>query len=190
MNRLKRIVAALLVGTLAVGLMAGCMAGSVAPVTPQQVVSNRTAQQDGLLGGVLGIVDALVKLVFRVLNIVGSVGGSLSNGRWRVDVPAGAFDGTASVGVGVASSTSASCELQITPADKNQFKTPVRLTVDCSSVSPTLLKTYVISWFNPTTRTWVPVQGSTVDLTNKTVSAPLQHFSTYSVGPAGGKAGW
>jgi hypothetical protein len=29
-----------------------------------------------------------------------------------------------------------------------------------------------------------------VDLVNKTVGAPLLHFSRYSVGPADGKAGW
>jgi hypothetical protein len=48
----------------------------------------------------------------------------------------------------------------------------------------------VIYWFDPATRRWVQVQGSQVDLVAKTVSAPLTHFSRYSVGPAGGKAGW
>ena len=64
------------------------------------------------------------------------------------------------------------------------------LTVNCSSVPTDVLRTYVIFWYNPTTKTWVPVSGSTVNLTTKTVSAPLQHFSNYSVGPTGGKAGW
>lgn len=42
----------------------------------------------------------------------------------------------------------------------------------------------------PATKAWGPVEGSTVDLAKRTVSAPLQHFSAYAVGPKGGKAGW
>jgi hypothetical protein len=192
MLRFKHIVAALLLGTFAVGLAAGCVELSTAPVSPQQVTtaSGRTAQADGLIGSVVSVVDAVVKLVVRALTIVGNAGGSLSNGRWRVEVPAGAFDGSATVRIGVATSTSATCQLEISPANKNDFRTPVRLTADCSSVASDQLQNYVIFWFNPATRTWVPVDGSTVDLTRKTVSAPLQHFSAYGVGPKGGKAGW
>ena len=48
-----------------------------------------------------------------------------------------------------------------------------------------------IVWLNPATNTWTPVAGSTVDLNRKIVTAPLQHFSAYAVGPiVGGKAGW
>ena len=190
MRRLRNVVASLLLGMLALGLSAGCFQIVTAPVSPQQLASapsGQMAQPDGLIGSVVGVVDGLVKLVFKVLSIVGSIGGSVSNGRWRVDVPAGAFDGTATVGVGVASSASPNCQLEISPADKNHFLKPVRLTVNCSGVATEQLKNYVIFWFDPTTKTWVPVSGSTVDLTNKTVSAPLQHFSSYAVG---GKAGW
>lgn len=192
MPRFKHLVAILLLGTFAIGLAAGCVQLSTAPVSPrpEATASGRTAQPDGLLGSVVSVVDALVKLVFRTLTIVGEVGGSLSNGRWRVDVPAGAFDGSATVRIGVATVTSTSCQLEISPADKNSFRVPVRLTADCSGVASDQLQSYVIFWFNPATKTWVPVEGSTVDLTRKTVTAPLQHFSNYAVGPKGGKAGW
>jgi len=189
MLRIKHVFATLLLGTFAIGLGAGCMELSTAPVSPPQVASEvsgqsaQSAQPAGLIDGLLG---GLLRLVFRVLNIVGSIGGSLSNGRWRVDVPAGAFDGTATVKIGVASSSSADCQLEIWPADKNHFSTPVRLTANCSGISSDQLKDYIIFWFDPASRTWVPVEGSTVDLNRKTVSAPLQHFSTYKVG----KAGW
>jgi hypothetical protein len=190
MRSLQRIVLALVLGAFATGLIAGCMSVATAPTVPSAPSSSRTAQPSSLLGSLGSVVGGLVNLVFRVLNIVGSIGGSLTNGRWRVDVPPGAFDGTATVGIGVSSSTSGSCQLEISPADKNHFLTPVRLTADCSSVPSDQLKDYVIYWFNPTTQVWVPVDGSTVDLIHKTVSAPLQHFSGYAVGPQGGKAGW
>ena len=187
MHRFRRIVMAVTLGAFAIALIGGCMAASTEPSIPSQQVGSRGAQPHDLLGSLVG---GVLNLVFKTLNIVGSLGGWLTNGRWRIDVPAGAIDGTATVGVGVASSTSQSCQLEITPADKNHFLKPVMLTVDCSSVPSDQLKTYVIYWFNPATSTWVAVSGSTVDLTRKTVSAPLQHFSGYSVGPSGGKAGW
>jgi hypothetical protein len=193
MLRTKQLIATLLLGTFAVGLASGCMDLTTAPVVPQPVAveaSGRTAQSEGLIGSVIGLIGGVVRLLFRVLTIVGNVGGSLSNGRWRVDVPAGAFDGSADIKLGVATSTSPNCQLEISPADKNHFSTPVRLTADCSSIPSDQLKNYIIYWANPQTRSWDPVAGSTVDLNRKTVSAPLQHFSGYSVGPAGGKAGW
>ena len=191
MRRFTRFVATLLLGAFTLGIAAGCIHMSTAPVSRAESASAQvegTAQPDGLIGSVVG---GLVKLVFRLLDIVGSVGGSLTNGRWRVDVPAGAFDGTATVKVGVLTDLSPTCQLEISPADKNHFQRPVLLTVDCASVPTTALRTYAIFWLNPATNTWTPVAGSTVDLNRKIVTAPLQHFSAYAVGPiVGGKAGW
>ena len=183
MNRPKRIATVLLVAILAIDLAAACMEGSTAPLGSRATataVVGRTAQPNGLVGSTTSIVP----------NLVGSLGGSLSNGRWRVEVPAGAIDGTAAIGLGVPNSSSPYCQLDILPAEKNHFSTPVSLTVDCSSVPQDQLKNYVIFWFDPVTNAWNPVRGSSVDLTRKTVSAPLVHFSTYAVGPSGGKAGW
>ena len=94
---------------------------------------------------------------------------------------------TRPVSLGVANSTSGSCQLEILPTTKNHFATPARLTVSCPGVPDDALRNYTIFWLDPATRKWVPVAGSTVDLATKTVSAPLQHFSTYSVGS---KASW
>ncbi len=190
MRHLHRFVAVLLLGTFTAGFVASCAKMTTAPITHQEAsaLSARSAEPNGLIGSVVG---AVVNLVYKVLDIVGSIGGSLTNGRWRVDVPPGAIDGNARISLGVVSSLSPSCQLEISPADKNHFNTPVRLTVNCSSVPTDILRTYAIFWYDPATSTWTPVAGSTVDLTKKTVSAPLQHFSAYAVGPSiGGKAGW
>ena len=193
MGPFRKFIAAALLAALAVGVVAGCGQLPTSPATDQSVSATqvqRVATSDGLLGDLGSIVTGLVKLVFKVLNLVGSIGGSLTNGRWRVDIPAGAVDGNATVSLGVASSTAPECQLEISPADKNHFSTPAVLTVSCSGVSDYTLRGYVILWYNPATGTWSKVDGSKVDLTKKTVSAPLQHFSIYKVGEDPGKAGW
>jgi len=191
MLRFNRLVASLALAALVTGAAAGCGRLPTAPATTETssspTVVGNTAESSGLLGDLVG---GLLRLVFKVLNVVGSLGGSLTNGRWRVDIPAGAIDGNATVGIGVSSSTSNQAELQITPEDKNHFSTPVRVTVSCSGVSDATLRGYVILWYNPATKLWVPVEGSTVDLASRSVSAPLQHFSLYRVGPDPNKAGW
>jgi len=186
-TRLAR--ALILTGLVAVGIW-GC--GQL-PTAPHAVESAATpaqsAQPAGLISTVGSVVDVLVNLIVRTLNLVGSLGGSLSNGRWRVTIPAGAVDGNATVSLGVPSLTSPQCQLEISSADKNHFSVPVTLTVDCRNLTTDQLRNSIMVWFNPTTKQWVPVEGSKVDLTAKTVSAPLLHFSQYAVAP-GTKAGW
>jgi len=119
---------------------------------------------------------------------VGNVGGSLSNGRWRVDLPAVRSTGPRPSG-------SASEQLEpLLPArhlaaDKNHFSTPVSLTVDCSSVPQDQLKNYVIFWFDRL-RTPGPRRGSSVDLTAQDRERAARSLLDVPVGPSGGKAGW
>jgi hypothetical protein len=175
---------------LAVGLIVGCGQMPTAPnVTAQAAASSaqQGAQSDGLIGSLIG---AVVNLLVKTLNLIGSLGGSLTNGRWRLDIPAGAVDGNGTVTLAVPSLTSPDCQLGISPSSLNGFSKPVTLTADCSGVSNTVLSTYVIYWYNPNTKVWEEVAGSKVDLTRKVVTAPLMHFSQYAVGPSGGRAGW
>ena len=146
-----------------------------------------SAPQNGLLGGVTGLLKGLLTVT---LDLVGSLGGTLSNDKWKVVIPAGAVEGNATVGMTVDQSTRASVQLEIFPVEKNHFAVPATLTFDCSGVSSSELSNYTIYWYNPATKAWVEVQGTKVDLVTKTVSAPLSHFSEYSAGPRGGKAGW
>jgi hypothetical protein len=202
MKSLRHVIAAVLVGGILIAASFGCGQAPTAP--PSASVSGSgsglsaspgaAGQSSGLIstvGSTLGgVVGGVVNLVVRTLDIVGSIGGSLTNGLWRVDVPAGAIDGNATIGISVAGPRSSECDLSITPADKNHFSTPVTLTFDCSGVPADQLANYVVFWFNPSTNQWEPVAGSTVDLGRKTVSAPLHHFSRYEAAPADGKAGW
>lgn len=201
MRSFNRFVAALLIATTVMVAGSGCGQLPTAPVTTTSAGAagvaaspGAAAQSSSLLGGVVGtvgtVVGGLVNLVVRTLDIVGSVGGTLLNGRFRVDVPAGAIDGNATISIATAGSQSPECDLGITPADRNHFAVPVTLTINCPNVPATTLRTYVVLWWNPATSAWEAVPGSTVDLDKRTVSAPLQHFSRYTVGTADGKAGW
>ena len=75
----------------------------------------------------------------------------------------------------------------LSPASANQFRLPVLLVANGSKLDLSLLKVSRISWYNPSTAKWEPVPGSSVDLLNLTVQAPLWHFSQYRVE---GKGGW
>jgi hypothetical protein len=199
---------ALVALVLVVGAGAGCGSMATAPISTSSSAVATTPPDDapassttsapanpsvaptGLLTPIAPILDGLLGLLIRVLNVVGDLGGTLTNGRHRLDIPAHAISGNAKVVLGVRSFSSPDCAIEILPSDKNHFDVPVRLTIDCRLVPRDRLATYVILWYNPATNTWVPVPGSTVDLTNKTVSAPLSHFSRYQVGTNDGKAGW
>ena len=170
------------------GMITGCGDTATAPDL------SRDAAVDTLAGGPPpsgpAPFDRLRGLVLRTSSLPGPTGTTLSNGRWRVAVPPRAIEGDAEIAIGVSSPVSGECELEIFPESKNKFDVPVTLTVDCSGLPDLHLKSAVIYWFDPEARNWVEVPGSSVDLANRTVSAPLDHFSRYSVGPAGGKAGW
>lgn len=190
MRLTRKFLATLVLFGLTTFTMFGCGRLPTAPTATSSPTSAGVhASSTGLLSTVGGVVDGLVGLVVRTLNLVGSLGGSLTNGRWRVAIPAGAVNGNATVSLGVSSSTSSTCQLEILPSDQNHFQVPVTLTIDCRSVANDDLRNWVIYWFDPSTSQWVPVQGSQVNLTTKTVSAPLLHFSKYSAGPQT-KAGW
>ncbi len=183
----------LLLGVLLITVVTGCgrLPTSPAPTATQEsIASARSAESDGLLSGVGSLLGGVVNLLVRTLQLIGSLGGSLTNGRWKIVIPAGAVQGNGTVTLGVPSLTSPDCQLGISPSDLNHFDKPVTLVADCRYVSLDQLRNYTIYWFNPTTAQWVPVPGATVDLTSKTVSAPLAHFSQYCVGPQGGRAGW
>jgi hypothetical protein len=186
----KRTAFTLLLTVLAIELVATHGQGSSATArrqTEAAVAVERTAQPGTLVGSSSSIVAGIVRLSTQVLSIADNAGGSLSNGRWRLDIPAGVVDGAAAIGLGVPNSTSFSCQLDILSADPNHIRAPARLTVDCAGVPVEELERYVLYALDPAVNAWQVVPGSTVDLTRKTVSAALRRFSTYAVGTSGGK---
>lgn len=129
-----------------------------------------------------GLISGLLNTVTRVVN--GALGIVLNNGMWTAEVPAGAFTGSATITMSVPSNNPRTCQLDILPLSKNGFSRPVVVT---AKVGPSVTRDMWIEWWDPSSQVWVPVPGSSVDLSKGTVSAPLSHFSLYRVG---GKNGW
>jgi len=140
------------------------------------------APQASLLSETTGLLSGALSVVTRVVS--GTLGAVLRDNNWTVQIPAGAFSGTATVTMTTGSDPTI-CQFEISPSTKNAFLKPATLIarvptdVDLSDAH--------IEWFNPRTEAWEAVPGSTVNPLLHTVSAPVWHFSTYRVD---GRSGW
>ena len=130
-----------------------------------------------------------VDLVTASKVIYGPIGGRVTAGNFTVIVPPLAVKGVATVKVTQPDVTKPFVELEISPSSANKFLVPVTLVVTAGPIRNERLALAYIAWFNPSTRTWERVPSSEVNLTNRTVTAPLSHFSEYAV-QVDGKAGW
>lgn len=124
-------------------------------------------------------------------DVDGAVGGTVTVGRFSVIVPAGAFDGVATIHVTIPDPTVMACDLHITPESANDFAVPVTLRADCAGVFNVELENCGTLWFDPSINMWRTVGGTAVDPVNDVVSAELEHFSRYGVADLlQGKASW
>lgn len=120
--------------------------------------------------------------------IDGAVGGTLTSGKWKLEIPAGAFTGKATVTI-LETATSdgmPTVDLSISDPTLNNFRVPVWL-----SHKEKGNETKNIYWWDPSAMVWRPVPGqllSLLDALGIEIKVPLFHFSSYSV--RGGKAGW
>jgi len=117
--------------------------------------------------------------------IDGSRGGTVRAGRFSVMLPAGAFSGPAVVTVSMSDSTVMICDLTISPATANKFKTPALLTADLSSPGLIDAAAFTTYWYDPAKAAWVNLLAKS-RVSGTKVTTTLDHFSTY----AAGKAGW
>lgn len=115
--------------------------------------------------------------------IDGLKGGSVGAGDWKVIVPAGAYIGEARITVTVPDRAVPMCQLDISPASKNNFLVPVSLYYKCKSVDETLTRD--IRWWNPVAGRWEVIPSSP-DLARQYRTALLSHFSDYM----SGRSGW
>ena len=119
----------------------------------------------------------------------GETGGSLQLRAVSLDVPPDAFAGAAQISVTIPDSTKLEVHLEITPAAKNHFDVPVRLTFDAAAAGCDP-RAMVIRWWNPADNRWVDIP-TTVDPKSGKVWADLAHFSEYQCATeVKGRAGW
>lgn len=120
--------------------------------------------------------------------IDGTVGGTLKSGKWTLEIPAGAFNGTATISMTeiVATDGCPTVDLAISNPALNNFSRPVWLShKDKANADRS------IYWWDPSAQVWREVPGlirGLLDSLGIELKVPLFHFSTYSV--RGGKAGW
>src|SRR4030095_7046150 len=83
-----------------------------------------------------GLISGLIQDVTQVVS--GVTGGVLYAGGWTVEVPSGAYSGTASISMSVKGDTPLVCSLGIVPNTKNNFARPVIVTARPLLVSKTM----------------------------------------------------
>lgn len=138
------------------------------------------------------IVDPIVKTVDTVLTVTkpisGLVGGVVSAGSFRLDVPAGAINGDVTITMKTRGSL---VHLEISPPEANGFSRPVTLTRSFPGMTERNLNQLGVFWYDPANNDWVLLDSSVSDPKAHTVSAQLEHFSTYQVAnKSTGRAGW
>ena len=152
---------------------------SVLQAPADKIIKNPVFEISGLpLGAGAG---AVVPLTGSQL-INGAVGGSLSVGSFRVEVPAGAFQGSATISITQSDPGILVCDLGISPLSANQFAVPVSLVARLPSA--TALITDQNMWYDPSAQGWRLI-GSAPDPLSGELRSVLWHFSTYATGRAG-----
>lgn len=112
----------------------------------------------------------------------GARGGIVSMGRYRVYVPAGAWEGVRTVSVSAPDPGLLSFDLDVTPSPGPRFARMVTVEVNTSGSGAT---DPGITWYDPATGQWYLLA---TDGDSGSVRASLWHFSKY--GAVGSKAGW
>jgi len=192
---IRRTVAALTLIALGAVALVGCASLPTAPAATPDAASVEArlvrvpggAEPGGLVGDLVGTTTSLLEKT--VQTITGVDGGTVTAGRFSVEVPPGAITGTGEVSVTVPDTTVLRVDLHILNAP-NEFNVPVTLEISYAGaeggfdVDPTQFK---IFWHDEERGVWrmLPTE---VDLERQTVSTRLEHFSTYGVLEA--KAGW
>ena len=114
--------------------------------------------------------------------IDGGVGGRLAVGPYRVEVPAGAYKGVATITITQPDRTILQCDLSIDPPAANQFLVPVTLAVKLPNTLA--LTTDQNMWLDPSLLKWRLIPTMADDASTE-LRSPLWHFSKYGTGRAG-----
>ncbi len=191
MRFFSRVIPVLLAALAGAAVVAGCGRQPLAPLPAASgaYVNPTFARVDDTKSGSLAM--SSTGPVTGSGDVDGDTGGEVCVGRFRVIVPAGAFEGLATITVTVPDPDVVSCELGISPPEANGFAVPVTLVADCQGVTNVDLANCGTLWFDESAGVWRTVAGTAVDLGDHKVSAQLPHFSIYGICDLlEGRAGW
>jgi hypothetical protein len=116
------------------------------------------------------------------VTIDGAVGGKLAVGAYRIEVPRGAFKGTATITLTQSDPAVLQCDLDISPTSANQFAVPVTLVARLSNTTDLIISHNV--WLDPSASVWRLIP-SVPDLAKTELRSDLWHFSKYGTCRAG-----
>ena len=120
--------------------------------------------------------------------IDGSVGGTLQLREFRLDVPKGAFEGSATITMNLPDPSIYQVDLHIDPPAANHFEVPVVLTATLPTRTDAMADEFL--WYDGSVEAW-RVIPTTRNVNTITVATPLTHFSLYGIiDYVLGKAGW
>ena len=119
--------------------------------------------------------------------INGAQGGKVTVGRFTVDVPPGAFKGTATILIAVPDPRRLQCTLDIMPVLEG-FDLPVKLTVDAAGGDVADANDWVLVTWDVKTQSWQKLPGAIGSAATMEVTGWLPHFSQWGV--VDSKAGW
>lgn len=179
------------VAMLSIAFLLGCSRAPTAPSVasaPQEFVNPSFVTIPRTTTLAASDTSAALAPIVVTQNMDGALGGVVLAGRFMVQVPAGAFDGTADITITVPDPGLMHCFLDITPSTANAFKIPVDLLADCAGAQLVSAGDLAVVRNEVTSGVWRTVTGSSSDVVTWTVQAHLEHFSEYGVVDT--KAGW
>ena len=169
--------ACLIMAPLGLLALAGCSKTQLG--APATVVKNPVLEVSGVPAA--GLDRATTGPLVASQLVDGMKGGTVSVGSFRVEVPAGAFGGPATITLTQNDPSVLQCDVAIDRPGANQFQVPVALVAvlpNRSSLNDKML------WFDPALGAWREV-GCSVDPDKLELTSQLWHFSTYAVSRAG-----
>jgi len=169
--------ACLIMAPLGLLALAGCSKTQLG--APATVVNNPVFEVSGVPAA--GLDRATTGPLVASQLVDGMKGGTVSVGSFRVEVPAGAFGGPATITLTQNDPSVLQCDVAIDRPGANQFQVPVALVAvlpNRSSLNDKML------WFDPALGAWREV-GCSVDPDKLELTSQLWHFSTYAVSRAG-----
>lgn len=107
--------------------------------------------------------------------VIGKLGAVLRAGNVSLMIPKKAFNGRARVTLRVEDPSELNAQMEMSPADKNQFQVPVTVEFDAAACGKDVRGLHVV-WLDPATSRWVEVP-SVIDLETGKISAQLMKLS-------------
>ncbi len=121
---------------------------------------------------------------------VGTMGFSLTSGRWRLDVPANALPVGTRVTLTAANGRGPAVEIATLPVNPGAFGSPLTLSVDTRGAASTHTGDFVILAYDTTSSAWQPVADSKASRKQKSVSASVSVLGVFGVGYPDGTPAW